>query len=179
MSLPTSNPKEPSKLKKLLSGNADNPLRRLPRRSGSSAPDQPASSSPEAGFQPRYKFLPAFWTFTGILSLVVNLVLIVILLILLTNLGIIQTTANDQFSGLLGGLYDNFVKMDEAHIRTIIPIRQEIPINFSLNVSGETTVVLTQDVTINNALVTVQTGGLNIVNAQATIVLRQSPQTGC
>ena len=173
MSQPTSNPKEPSKLKKLLSGNTDNPLRRLPRRIGSTSPNQPASSTPDAGFQPRYKFLPAFWTFTGILSLVVNFVLIAILLIVGVNLGAIQLTANDQFSGLLGGLYNNFVKMDEAHIRTTIPIRQEIPVKFTLNVSGPTTVVLTQDVTINNALVTVQTGGLNIVNAQATIVLRQ------
>lgn len=173
MSQPTSNPKEPSKLKKLLSGNADNPLRRLPRRSGSSAPDQPASSTTGAGFQPRYKFLPAFWTFTGVLSLVVNFVLIAILLVVGVNLGAIQLTANDQFAGLLGGLYNNFVKMDEAHIKTTIPIRQEIPVKFTLNVSGPTTVVLTQDVTINNALVTVQTGGLNIVNAQATIVLRQ------
>jgi len=173
MSQPTSNPKEPSKLRKLLSGNTDDPIRRLPRRIGSTAPNPPASPSPEAGFQPRYRFLPAFWTFTGILSLIVNLVLIAILLVALRMLGVIQLTANDQLSGLLGGLYTNFVKMDEAHIRTIIPIRQEIPVQFTLNVSGATTVVLTQDVTINNALVTVQTGGLNIVNAQATIVLRQ------
>ena len=170
MSQPTSNPKEPSKLKKLLSGKTDFATARLPRRIGSPATVSPA---PEAGFQPRYKFLPAFWTFTGILSLIVNLVLIVILLIALGNLGVIQLTANDQISTLLGGLHTNFVKMDEAHIKTIIPIRQEIPVQFTLNVSGATTVVLTEDVTINNALVTVQTGGLNIVNAQATIVLRQ------
>jgi len=170
MSQPTSNPKEPSKLKKLLSGKTDSVTARLPRRIGSPVT---ASTAPEAGFQPRYKFLPAFWTFTGILSLIVNIILFVILLVALTNLGIIQLTANDQLSTLLGGLHTNFVKMDEAHIKTVIPIRQEIPVQFTLNVSGDTTVVLTQDVTINNALVTVQTGGLNIVNAQATIVLRQ------
>jgi hypothetical protein len=46
-------------------------------------------------------------------------------------------------------------------------------VQFSLNVSGPTNVRLSQPVTINSALVTVQTGGLNIVNARATIVLPQ------
>ena len=82
-------------------------------------------------------------------------------------------TANDQVSGLLGGLYDNFVKMDQANIRTSIHVEKEIPVQFSLNVSGPTNVTLSQPVTINGALVTVQTGGLNIVNARATIVLPQ------
>lgn len=173
MSQPTSNPKEPSKLQKLINGNADNPIKRLPRRAGSSVPDDSASSTPEADTNPRGRWLPAFWTIASAVSLLVNVVLLAVALIALRMLGTIQLTANDQFSGLLGGLYTNFVKMDEAHIRTTIPIRQEIPIQFTLNVSGNTTVVLTQDVTINNALVTVQTGGLNIVNAQATIVLRQ------
>src|SRR5512141_367281 len=61
--------------------------------------------------------------------------------------------------------------MDEANIRTNIHVEKEIPVQFSLNVSGPTNVTLSQAVTIHGALVTVETGGLNIVNARATIVL--------
>jgi hypothetical protein len=177
-----SSQKEPSKLQRLLNGNADNPLKRLPRRVGSSASidrlsrqadSDSASFASEADSKPRYRWLPAFWTIASAVSLLVNIVLLGVALVALQQLGAIQLTANDQFSGLLGGLYENFVKMDEAHIRTTIPIRQEIPVQFTLNVTGATDVVLTRDVTINNALVTVQTGGLNIVNAVATIVLPQ------
>lgn len=162
-----------NKLRKLLRGNVEETIKsRLPRRIGTPSPDQPASSPPLPGSKTSYNFLPAFWTVTGILSIIVNVVLLAVALIALQMLGTIQLTANDQFSGLLGGLYENFVKMDEAHIKTNILVQKEIPVQFTLNVSGATNVVLTDDVTINNALVTVQTGGLNIVNAQATIVLR-------
>lgn len=173
MSTPASNQTPPSKFRKLLSGNADDPMKKLPRRVGSPASDDSASSSSQADSKPRYRLLPAFWTIASAISLVVNMVLLGVALVALQQLGAIQLTANDQVSGLLGGLYTNFVKMDEAHIRTTIPIRQSVPAQFTLNVTGATDVVLTRDVTINNALVTVQTGGLNIVNAVATIVLPQ------
>ncbi|HEX5940921.1 MAG TPA: hypothetical protein VFY66_01530, partial [Anaerolineales bacterium] len=117
--------------------------------------------------------MPAFWTIASLMSITVNIILIVILLVMFQMLGAIQGTANDQVSGLLGGLYTNFVKMDQANIRTSIHVEKEIPVQFSLNVSGPTNVTLSQPVTINGALVTVQTGGLNIVNARATIVLPQ------
>ncbi|HLE92112.1 MAG TPA: hypothetical protein VI753_13260 [Anaerolineales bacterium] len=178
MSQPASNQNEPSKMKKLLNGNMDETIKmRLPRANGPNGPTSqqravPVSPSPERESRPsRYKFLPAFWTIASVISLGVNLVLIVILLIVLQMLGTIQLTADDQVSGLLGGLYGNFVKMDEANIRTNIHVEKEIPVQFTLNVSGPTNVTLSQDVTINGALVTVGTGGLNIVNARATIVL--------
>jgi hypothetical protein len=61
--------------------------------------------------------------------------------------------------------------MDAARIQTTIHVEKEIPVQFSLNVSGPTDVVLTSDVVINGALVTVNTGGLNISRARADIVL--------
>jgi hypothetical protein len=64
--------------------------------------------------------------------------------------------------------------MDQANITTNIHVEKEIPVQFTLNVSGPTNVMLSQDVTIDGALVTVQTGGLNITNARATIVLPQN-----
>jgi len=178
MSQPASDQNEPSKMKKILNGNMDESIKtRLPRANGLNGATSgqgvvPISSPPAS--EPkrlRYQFLPAFWTIASVVSLAVNIVLFIILLTAFQMLGAIQNTADDQVSGLLGGLYTNFVKMDQANIRTNIHVEKEIPVQFSLNVSGPTNVTLSQDVTINGALVTVATGGLNIVNARATIVL--------
>jgi hypothetical protein len=184
MSQPASNQNENSKLKQLLNGGVDESIKsRLPRAEGMRAvPPKPVAvpveepePTPAVEAEPkqrrRFKFLPAFWTIASVMSFTVNIVMLIVVLILLQMLGTIQFTANDQISGLLGGLYDNFVKMDEANIRTNIHVEKEIPVNFVLNVSGPTNVTLSSDVTIDGALVTVQTGGLNIVNARARIVL--------
>jgi hypothetical protein len=179
MSQPASNQNEQSKLKQLLNGGGDDSIKaRLPRA------DQPRITPPKQTVVPvasapaeseprrrRYQFMPAFWTIASVMSITVNIILIVILLILLQMLGTIQVTAGDQVSGLLGGLYTNFVKMDQASIKTNIHVEKAIPVRFTLNVSGPTNVTLSEDVTIDGALVTVQTGGLNIVNARARIVL--------
>ena len=184
MSQPASNQNEPSKLKQLLNGGVDESIKsRLPRAEGIRAvspkpvavpvesSEVPPAAEPEPNQRRRLKFLPAFWTIASVMSFTVNIVMLIVVLILLQMLGTIQFTADDQVSGLLGGLYNNFVKMDEANIRTNIHVEKEIPVNFILNVSGPTNVTLSSDVTIDGALVTVQTGGLNIVNARARIVL--------
>jgi hypothetical protein len=184
MSTPTSDQNEPSRMKRLISGDLDESVRsKLPPYNGANAPRTSASTppvppviytTPSPEPQPRrwsFKFMPAFWTIASLLSMTVNIILIVILLILFQMLGAIQGTANDKASGLLGGLYANFVKMDQANIRTNIHVEKEIPVQFSLNVSGPTNVTLSQPVTISGATVWVQTGGLNIRDANATIVL--------
>ena len=186
MTTPASDPNESSKMKKLMSGDVEDPIRsRLPTRNGSNSPRNPVNTPPvppsissTSASQAKarrwpFKFMPAFWTIASLMSITVNIILIVILLVMFQLLGAVQGTANDQVSGLLGGLYTNFVKMDQANIRTSIHVEKEIPVQFSLNVSGPTNVTLSQPVTINGALVTVQTGGMNIVNARATIILPQ------
>jgi hypothetical protein len=125
-----------------------------------------------------YKFMPAFWTIASILSLTVNLVLAVLLVSTWRNLpslnvGGVRSSVTDMGTGLLGGLYTNFEKMDRAHITRTIPVETTIPVKFDLALNQQTNVILSQDVTINNALVTVQTGGLNISRALASIVLPQ------
>ena len=72
---------------------------------------------------------------------------------------------------LLQGLYDNFEKMDNAHIETTILVEDEIPVQFTLGLNQDTTVVLSEAVTIPGARVALTTGGLNIFNAPATVVL--------
>jgi len=195
MAAPASNQNEPSKMKKLTTGNVNGSIfDKLPRGSDSAVKSPPAkpakpaksarpaqaklplpppSSEPKLK-RPGLKLLPAFWTVASLMSITVNIVLLGILLAMFQMLDTVrnmQVIATDQASGLLGGLYTNFVKMDQANIRTNIHVEKEIPVQFSLNVSGPTDVTLSRPVTINGALVTVQTGGLNIVNARATIVL--------
>ncbi len=195
MSQSESKPNEPSKMKKLLNGGGsdESPLLRLQRSVGGNIPQKKESASktdipkpsrsvskpvskPGSGYKfsrEEYKFLPAFWTIASVMSFAVNIVILIVLAIVLQNLGTVGVTVTGLSDHLLGGLYHNFVKMDQAHITTTIPVRKEIPVQFSLNVSGPTNVTLSEDVTINGALVTVFTGGLNINNARANIVLPQ------
>lgn len=164
---------------------------RLFGRKSGTVPAKPASAdavASKAEAKPReprrFQFLPVFWTIASVMSFTVNVVLLIVLLLAFQALkqvplvaqtmeqpSLVPGMATNIASGLLGGLYTNFVKMDEANIRTTIHVEKEIPVQFSLNVSGPTNVVLSEAVTIRGALVTVETGGLNIVNARATIVL--------
>jgi hypothetical protein len=192
MSQPASNNNEPSKLNKLLNDKADQPSvqSRLPRAAGApplvrapvqTSPQAPisapvkTSTAPKSQPQQSYsRFGPTFWTIASVISLLVNIGTVVVLLVVVQMLGGPKATMNlaqDQANGLLGGLYQNFVKMDAASIKTTIHVEKDIPVKFDLNVSGPTDVVLTKDAVIKGALVTVNTGGLNINNAHADIVL--------
>lgn len=122
----------------------------------------------------KFNFGPPFWTIASVISMTVNVVLLIILLVLLPNVMKLNLgSALDIGNYLLGGLYTNFEKMDRAHITSTIPVETTIPVKFDLQLNQQTNVVLSQDVTINNALVTVNTGGLNITRALTTIVLPQ------
>ncbi|HET6598022.1 MAG TPA: hypothetical protein VFG81_20525 [Anaerolineales bacterium] len=186
MTTPDTDQNQASKMKKLTSDtDVDKSTQdRLPPRNDadrsraavSSPPSLPPATTESKPRRWRWQFLPAFWTIASILSFAVNIVLIIVLLMafqLLDQIQSLQSYGMGQASGLLGGLYSNFVKMDQASIRTNIHVEKDIPVQFSLNVSGPTNVTLSQPVTIDGALVTVQTGGLNITGARATIVLPQ------
>jgi hypothetical protein len=171
------------RLRKILSAKDSNsPVARLPRLDRTQSvlpkpvPRKASGTQAEPDNPPAFsglRFGPPFWTVTGMLSLIVNAVLIAVVFILLRTLGGLQFSANDASAGLLGGLFNNFEKMDRAHIVSVIPIRNSIPVQFDLQLNQETNVVLSRDVTIDNALVTVETGGLNITQARTTIVLPQ------
>ncbi len=113
------------------------------------------------------KTVPAFWTVASLLSFVVNMVLIVAVVLLGRELFTLKAIVGDK---LLGGLYENFIYMDQAHIQTNITVSDTIPINFSLPISTNTVVVLTQDTTINGANVRINTGGMSI-DSSANIIL--------
>lgn len=122
------------------------------------------------------KFGPPFWTIASVISLSVNVILFIVLLALFVGLnksGLKVSSMINLGSSFLGGLYTNFEKMDRASITTDVKVETTIPVKFDLQLNQQTNVVLSQDVIINNARVTVNTGGLNISNALTTIVLPQ------
>ena len=116
---------------------------------------------------------PVFWTVASVISLTVNVVVLVILLSVLSILRTAKLNVLTLGPDLLGGLYSNFEKMDSAHIAKTIPVDATIPVKFDLQLNQQTNVVLSESVTINNAYVTVNTGGLNITRAAATVILPQ------
>jgi hypothetical protein len=104
------------------------------------------------------------------MSLTVNVVLLAIGLLALRMLGGLQFLAQDQAAGVLGGLYHNFVKMDQATISANIPVDAMIPLNIVVPVQTTTRITLAEQVSIPNAHVRINTGALNIdANAEVTL----------
>jgi len=101
------------------------------------------------------KIWPAFWTVASLLSLSVNILLIVILVLVGKQLFPLKQLLTQQ---LLGGLYYNFVQMDQAQIKTEvlvtdrIHVSDSIAVTFDLPLSQDTRVVLTRDTPINRIL---------------------------
>lgn len=134
-------------------------------------PALPAPAAPGGNKLPiRERILRAMWTLTSVISLTINVVLIIVLAVLWQNFTTLQEMTGTVGQNLLGGLYDNFVKMDEAHIITTIAVDSEIPINFNLPVETETIVTLTDQVQLTNAYVVIDTPLLNI-SAPAIVTL--------
>jgi hypothetical protein len=173
-----SNKNEPSKLNQLLNGQVDQSIKaRLPR-SGASAPPPKTSQSAAPvtdsdNQKGLLKFRPAFWTIASVISLSVNVGLLITLLVVYQMLGGmtgITSLAQNQATGILGGLYHNFVKMDQATIRANIPVDAVIPLNITVPVQISTRISLAENVVIPNAHVRIATGGLDI-DADAVVTL--------
>ena len=115
------------------------------------------------------KVMPAFWTVASALSLVVNIILIIVLIFVGRLLFGIKYLVND---GLITGLYQNFVLMDQAHIQTTIlvedtiVVKDTIPVVFDLPLNQKTEVVLTENISVPNTLVY-----LNGMAVPTTVVL--------
>jgi hypothetical protein len=112
-------------------------------------------------------WLATFWTIASVLSLTINLILILALVLVGRELFTLKSMLG---TNLLGGLYENFIFMDQSHIMTNISVADTIPINFKLPISQDTTVMLTEDTRINGAMVRLNSGGVSI-NSVANITL--------
>ncbi len=126
------------------------------------------------------RWAPAFWTVSGVISLIFNIVLIVLLLGLARELFALKALVSNQ---LIGGLYTNFVAMENAVIETtvqvdetitvddVIFVNDTIPVVFDLALNELTNVKISTDTPIENAIVNIRTPNLVIINAPADIVL--------
>lgn len=188
------------KMRKLIGSNS--PLTRLPKKNEQDEVEKDAPppkkvvtptnrptqiSNPPPASKPTVKpapvsstktsiFGPRFWTIASVISLTINgitLLALIIMGIMLMRYGLSVSTLLNMGNGLLGGLYTNFEKMDRASIQTNVEVNTTIPVKFDLQLNQQTNVVLSQDVTIENALVTMNTGGLNITRGNTTIILPQ------
>jgi len=130
-----------------------------------SAPKPPPVDNSSSG---NNRFLPAFWTIASIVSLSVNAILIILVVSLLRGLGSIDTASLG--AGLVGGLYTNFERMDQAHIKATIPVQTSIPLNMTVPVQTTTGITLAKDVTIPGAHVKITTALFNI-DAPASVTL--------
>lgn len=142
---------------------------------GSEVPSENAAAEQIPPKRARRRFIrgekigPAFWTISSIVSMLVNIVLIVVLISLGNQLFNLKHLVKNQ---VLGGLYQNFVMMDQAHIRTTIPVSTEVPAKFNLPLSTNTTVTLVEDTRITNAtLYGLSAGPLSIASANMSIIL--------
>jgi hypothetical protein len=135
-------------------------------------PAQTNTTQVAVASQPRkrrgFQFMPAFWTVASLISLTVNIILIVVLVGVASQLFVLKAIVENQ---LIGGLAKNFAAMDQAHIITSVKIDTKVPAKFSLPLETDTSVTLTKDTTIKAAKVSLATGGLQIINAPTNIVL--------
>jgi hypothetical protein len=151
------------------------PAEPAPPAAPPTADSPPASEDQEPSAAQRFiwqgKLGPAFWTIASIISLTVNIILIVILIILGSQIFSIKAVVEDQ---LIGGLYDSFVQMDQGSIVTTIyvsdtiQVKDTIPVVFTLPLQQETEVVLTRDAPIKKATVF-----LNGVGVPTDIILKK------
>ena len=182
MTTPASSPNEPSKFKQILDANNmdESVTSRLPRANRvrpteGGAPIIIAPVPPEYGYtEPRYKFLPAFWTIASTISILVNVGLIAVVFILLQMLGSIQAVSNDKVTGLLAELYGSFAAMDSATISRVVPVDASIPLNLTVPVNlTDKQIVLTRETRITGVRVEIHEGGVNIDTPRAVITLPQ------
>lgn len=145
-------------------------------KSKTTKPKTSATSDPAAKIKTgsgRSGVLPIFWTIASVISLLVNVGVVIVLILVVQLLGGTRAAldfAQSQANGLLGGLHENFVKMDAASIKTQIPVSANIPLNITVPVKATTQITLAEAAVIRNAHVIINTGTLNI-NASATVTL--------
>lgn len=181
---PNPNENGPSRMRNILKYSINEDIRsRLPQENGGIPPSEPPLYPPVATVQnpqpagngrPWWNsgFFPIFWTIASALSLAVNVVLCLVVLALLSMRGTLQQTVTGQSTNVLGGLYDNFVKMDQATIKSTIPVDASIPLNITVPVQTRTTIMLSEATTIRSPRVLIRTGGLTL-DTPALVTLPQ------
>lgn len=110
----------------------------------------------------------AFKTFAILFSFIVNFILVIVLLLVAP---LILPIVGEIVVPIVGGLNQSFVDMGDARITRVINVNDTIPIAFTLPVSTETVVRITQPVPLNvPATFTFPAGG-GVINGTVSLNL--------
>ena len=134
---------------------------------------QAATSQTTQDMPRQEKLLRALWTMTSLISMAVNVVAIIVIIVMIwayRDIKLPEEVNITMVNKLLSGLYSNFEKMDRATIETVIPVDAQIPLDIIVPVQTTTQITLSETVSIPNAQVVINTGGLNI-NSTARVTL--------
>lgn len=112
--------------------------------------------------------MPTFWSVGAFFSILLNIILLAVVIALAKQVFTIKSLVTDD---VVGGLYYNFLLMDQATIHTTVQVEDTIPVQFDLPLRQDTVVILSEDTLIQGATVSLNTGGLNIVKAPTDIIL--------
>ncbi len=111
----------------------------------------------------------AFKNVALLFSFIANLVLVIVLVIVISQIFQIKAIVEP----LIDGLHTSFVGLNEATIDRVIPVRDEIPISFILPLEQSTNVVLTAPVPLTVAAQFDLPGGGGRINGTVNINLPQ------
>jgi hypothetical protein len=179
---PNPNEDGPSKYKRIMKADI---LSRLPQENGNIPPAESYYSTQpvvEQKYQPAGSgrpwwnsgFFPLFWTIASAISLTINVLLCLLVFGLLSIREPITKTVTGQSSGILGGLYSNFQAMDQATIRSNIPVDASIPLDIMVPVNNAGAAITMVGAPAEfDAHVVINTGVLKI-NAPARVTLLRS-----
>jgi hypothetical protein len=148
------------------------PIVKLPRvgpsaQESEARPPESVQQSPPAS-QGSRRVLPAFWTIGGILSVVANVVLLT--MVGQTPGGVRDFGSAGVESRALTGVFSGLQKLDQAHIRTSIPMVTSLSLDASVPVKTSTRMTLARDVVISGAHVSLNAAGVSI-DAPADVTL--------
>jgi hypothetical protein len=111
----------------------------------------------------------AFKNLAVLFSFVVNLILIIVLLLVLP---LIKPLITGTVKPIVGSLNESFVEMNQASIKRTISVQDSIPIEFVVPLDTTSTVVLSDDVRLEDHPISmVLPGGGGNINGNVTLVL--------
>jgi len=102
------------------------------------------------------------------LMIIINIFLLLVILLLSREVFALKRM---MMGDVLGGIYLSVGNIDQATVKTDVQIIDNLKVDFPLQINQPTEIVLTADTPISGAIISITTGGLNINNAPADIVL--------
>lgn len=132
-------------------------------------------SSSERKMQTRYRLthpqrdfqVEKGWRVIAALSLVLNVLLMVGLIVIGRNL----RRSTETMTSLAGSVREGFSTLLSAELVTEVVVNQQIPLELDLPLQQDTVVTLTEQTSVEGALITIHTSNFQVYNAPAEVVL--------